>query len=96
MRWKRELPAPANGGALATAGGLVLLGEDDGWLRAFDSRRGEQLWRTGSGCGSARRRSPTKSDGVEYIAIAAGGSLVEARGTAPDGRARLFVFKLSR
>jgi hypothetical protein len=33
-------------------------------------------------------------DDVEYIAIAAGGSLVEAKGTVPDAPARLFVFRL--
>jgi hypothetical protein len=32
--------------------------------------------------------------GVEYIAIAAGGSLVEAKGTAGDRPGRLFVFRL--
>ena len=33
-------------------------------------------------------------DGIQYIAIAAGGALVEAHGTAPDRPARLFVFQL--
>jgi alcohol dehydrogenase (cytochrome c) len=94
VRWKRRLPAPASGGTLATAGGLVLLGEDRGWLRAYDSASGKLLWkhRLGLRIGSAPIAYEVR--GTEYVAIAAGGSLVEARGTAPDGLARLFVFRL--
>jgi outer membrane protein assembly factor BamB len=79
---------------LATAGGLVLVGDDDGYLYALDDRSGEMLWRY-----DLRRRVGSapiayEIDGTEYIAIAAGGSLVEARGAAPDRPARLFVFRL--
>jgi PQQ-dependent dehydrogenase (methanol/ethanol family) len=92
--WRRKLPLPANGGVLATAGGLVLVGDDDGDLYALDDRSGEMLWRY-----DLRRRMGSapiayEIDGTEYIAIAAGGSLVEARGAAPDRPARLFVFRL--
>jgi outer membrane protein assembly factor BamB len=94
VRWRTDLPRPANGGTLATAGGLVLLGDDDGFLYALDDRSGKVLWRH-----DLRRRVGSapiayEIDGVEYIAIAAGGSLVEARGTAPDRPGRLFVFRL--
>ena len=94
IRWRTPLPRPADGGTLATAGGLVLLGDDDGYLYALDDRSGKQLWRH-----DLRRRVGSapiayEIDGVEYIAIAAGGSLVEAKGTAPDRPGRLFVFRL--
>ncbi|HKZ12686.1 MAG TPA: PQQ-binding-like beta-propeller repeat protein [Solirubrobacterales bacterium] len=94
VRWRTHLPRPANGGTLATAGGLVLLGDDDGFLYALDDRNGKILWRH-----ELKRRIGSapiayEIEGVEYIAIAAGGSLVEARGTAPDRPARLFVFRL--
>jgi PQQ-dependent dehydrogenase (methanol/ethanol family) len=93
-RWRAKLPSVSNGGVLATAGGLVLVGADDGYLRAFDERSGKLLWRY-----DLRRRVGSapiayEIDGVEYIAIAAGGSLVEAKGTVPDRPARLFVFRL--
>jgi alcohol dehydrogenase (cytochrome c) len=94
VRWKRKLPAPANGGALATAGGLVLLGEDDGWLRAFDAGDGSPLWRYRLGRRVGSAPIAYEVDGVEYFAIAAGGSLVRAQGEAPDRPARLFVFRL--
>ncbi|HXF31655.1 MAG TPA: PQQ-binding-like beta-propeller repeat protein, partial [Solirubrobacterales bacterium] len=94
VRWRTRLPRPAVGGTLATAGGLVMLGDDDGFLYALDDRDGKVLWRR-----DLRRRVGSapiayEIDGVEYIAIAAGGSLVEAKGTAPDRPGRLFVFRL--
>ena len=84
IRWRTPLPRPANGGTLATAGGFVLVGDDDGYLYALDERSGKMIWRY-----DLKRRVGSapiayEIDGVEYIAIAAGGSLVEARGTAPD------------
>ncbi|MGD9735633.1 MAG: pyrroloquinoline quinone-dependent dehydrogenase [Solirubrobacterales bacterium] len=94
VRWKRKLPAPANGGALATAGGLVFLGEDDGYLRALDSSDGTELWRHRLGLRVGSAPIAYEVDGVEYLAIAAGGSLVQARGTVPTRPPRLFVFAL--
>jgi alcohol dehydrogenase (cytochrome c) len=94
IRWRAPLPRPANGGTLATAGGFVMVGDDDGYLYALDARTGKVIWRY-----DLKRRvgsAPIAYEigGVEYIAIAAGGSLVEAHGTAPDRPGRLFVFRL--
>jgi alcohol dehydrogenase (cytochrome c) len=93
--WEVRLPRPANGGALATAGGLVLAGDDDGYLYAFDDRDGKVLWRYNLERRVGSAPIAYEIDGVEYIAIAAGGSLVEAKATAPDAPARLFVFRLA-
>jgi alcohol dehydrogenase (cytochrome c) len=38
-------------GALATAGGLVFVGENDGWFRAYDARTGRPLWEFFCGAG---------------------------------------------
>jgi PQQ-dependent dehydrogenase (methanol/ethanol family) len=94
IRWRTDLPRPANGGTLATAGGLVLLGNDDGFLRALDDRSGKVLWRYDLQRRVGSAPIAYEIDGVEYIALAAGGSLVEASGTAPDRPGRLFVFRL--
>ncbi|HEY2052594.1 MAG TPA: PQQ-binding-like beta-propeller repeat protein [Solirubrobacterales bacterium] len=94
VRWRVKLPRPSNGGALATAGGLVLVGDDDGYLRAFDDRSGKLLWRYDLHRRVGSAPIAYEIDGVEYIALAAGGSLVEAKGTVPDAPARLFVFRL--
>ena len=94
LRWRIKLPRPSNGGVLATAGGLVLVGDDDGYLYAVDDRSGKTLWRYDLKRKVGSAPIAYEVDGVEYIAIAAGGSLVEARGTVPDRPARLFVFRL--
>ncbi|HJZ38493.1 MAG TPA: PQQ-binding-like beta-propeller repeat protein [Solirubrobacterales bacterium] len=94
VKWRTKLPRPSNGGTLATAGGLVLVGDDDGFLYALDQSDGKIVWKH-----DLKRRVGSapisyEIDGVQYIAIAAGGALVEAHGTAPDRPARLFVFQL--
>lgn len=94
VRWKTALPRPANGGTLATAGGFVMVGDDDGRLYALDQRSGKVLWRFDLGRRVGSAPIAYELDGVEYIAIAAGGSLVEAEGTAPSRPGKLFVFRL--
>jgi alcohol dehydrogenase (cytochrome c) len=94
VRWKAKLPSVSNGGALATTGGLVFVGADDGYLRAFDQRTGKVLWRFDLHRRIGSAPIAYMVDDVEYIAIAAGGSLVDAKGTVPDRPARLFVFRL--
>jgi len=94
VRWHTRLPRPSNGGTLATAGGLVLLGDDDGFLYALDQRTGKIVWRHDLERRVGSAPISYEINGVQYIAIAAGGALVEARGTAPDRPARLFVFRL--
>jgi alcohol dehydrogenase (cytochrome c) len=94
VRWRVKLPSTSNGGVLATAGGVVMVGDDDGYLRAVDQRTGKVLWRYDLHRRVGSAPIAYEIDGVEYIAIAAGGSLVEAKGTVPDAPARLFVFRL--
>jgi PQQ-dependent dehydrogenase (methanol/ethanol family) len=94
VRWKAKLPRPANGGTLATAGGLVMLGDDDGYLYALDQHTGKVIWRYDLERRVGSAPIAYEIEGVEYIAIAAGGALVEAKGTAPDRPAKLFVFRL--
>jgi PQQ-dependent dehydrogenase (methanol/ethanol family) len=94
IEWRTKLPLPSNGGVLATAGGLVMVGDDDGYLYALDDRNGRTLWRYDLGRRVGSAPIAYEIDGVEYIAIAAGGSLVEARGAVADRPGRLFVFRL--
>ncbi|HSZ04927.1 MAG TPA: PQQ-binding-like beta-propeller repeat protein [Solirubrobacteraceae bacterium] len=95
VAWSRPLPRPATGGALATAGGLVFVGDDDGYLYALDARSGAILWRAHLGLRIGSAPIAYELAGVEYIAIAAGGSQLSVPGDAPPGEGRMFVFRLA-
>ena len=103
--WRAEQPGLWAGGTLATAGGLVFIGQASGDLAAYDASTGEKLWRFG--CGRPISAPPISYalDGVEYIAVLAGwgGSpAVEGAFSKPgglrmtyrDGGRGLFVFAL--
>jgi alcohol dehydrogenase (cytochrome c) len=94
VRWRRKLPRPANGGALATAGGLVFVGCDDGRLYVLDASSGAVVRTIDVGLRFGSAPIAYAVNGVQYIAVAAGGSLVGARGDVPTRPAKLFVFKL--
>ncbi len=93
VRWRRELPAPLVGGALATAGGLVFSGCDDGELYAFDARTGATVWRGRIGLPFGSAPLTYRIGGVQYVAIVAGGSSVTSVSGARPG-ARLVVLRL--
>ena len=70
-------------GALATAGGLVFVGENDGWFRAYDARSGRPLWEFFCGAGVNAPPVSFELDGEQFIAVVAAGSRYsEARGSA--------------
>lgn len=70
------LGAPNLGGSIATAGGLVFIGATtDKFLRGFDARSGEEIWRqrlpyTANATPITYRLRP---DGKQFIVVAAGG-----------------------
>jgi alcohol dehydrogenase (cytochrome c) len=94
VHWSRPLPRPAAGGALATAGDLVFVGDDNGDLYALDARSGATLWKAYLGLRFGSAPIAYEVHGVEYVAVAAGGSQISVRGDAPAGEGRLFVFRL--
>ena len=95
IKWRTRLPRPAIGGTLATAGGLVFVGDDDGYLYALDARTGRILSRFHLGMRVGSAPIAYEIAGVEYIAIAGGGSQSVARGEAPPRPGKMFVFKLA-
>ncbi|MEM7415077.1 MAG: PQQ-dependent dehydrogenase, methanol/ethanol family [Gemmatimonadota bacterium] len=84
----RSVGRGENGGALATAGGLVFWGSGS-QLVAFDAQSGAEVWSAEVGRGTA---SPVtySIDGVQYVSIAGGRSVSS---TAPDPPT-LHTFKL--
>ena len=61
------------GGVLATAGDLVFMGEGNGYLNAYDSATGARLWRFQCGAGVNAPPVTYQVDGIQYVAVAAGG-----------------------
>jgi quinoprotein glucose dehydrogenase len=64
------------GGAIVTAGGLVFIaGTPDGYLRAFDTETGAELWKAQlpAGANATPMTYRVSSSGKQYVVIAAGG-----------------------
>ena len=61
LAWRYRWPDQCYSGSLATAGGLVFVGRNDGRLTALDSDTGSQLWefQTGAGMNAPPARSST-------------------------------------
>ncbi len=75
IAWQKKTPYSIGqgSGALATAGGLVFHGDPDGNIQAFDAKNGDLLWQWQTGAGADAPAVTYEIDGVQYVAIAAGG-----------------------
>lgn len=74
IRWQHRTEQPLVGGVLATAGGLVFMGEGSGDVDAFDAASGKLLWRHRCEAGVNAPPITYSIDGVQYVAVAAGGN----------------------
>jgi alcohol dehydrogenase (cytochrome c) len=70
--WSHNEEFPIWGGTLATAGGLIFQGTSDGYLKAFDSRTGAELWKFQTGSGIVSSPVTWEMDGHQYVGIASG------------------------
>jgi len=76
VSWQYKTPEPLIGGVLATAGGLLFTGEGNGKLDAFDTANGKLLWQYPADAGVNAPPMTYQVDGVQYIAVAAGGNQI--------------------
>jgi glucose dehydrogenase len=76
IAWQTKTAQPLIGGVLATAGGLVFMGEGDGHFNAYNSQTGELLWQAKSEFGVNAPPITYTIDGTQYIAVASGGSSI--------------------
>ena len=74
IAWSVRAGSRLSGGTLATAGGLVFSGEEDGHLDAHDAETGKILWRFQCGAGISGPAITYALDGRQYVAVAAGGA----------------------
>jgi len=75
IAWKVKTQQPMIGGIMATAGGLVFTGQGNGTFAAYDSANGNELWSFQAGAGVNAPPVSYTIDGVQYIAVAAGGNV---------------------
>ena len=82
LAWRYLWPEQCYSGILATGGGLLFVGRNDGRLTALDSTSGRQLWEFQTGAGMHAPASTFEHKGRQYvIAYSAGNALIgSARG----------------
>ncbi|MFC7554842.1 c-type cytochrome [Pseudoroseomonas wenyumeiae] len=72
VAWTKDEALPLEGGALATAGGLVFYGTAEGVLKALDAKTGAELWRFQAASGIiAPPVSYQGPDGRQFVAVLA-------------------------
>lgn len=74
LRWQVKTKQPLIGGVLATAGGLIFVGEGDGTFAAFNSLDGTRLWGHACGAGVNAPAVSYRVGSTQFVAVAAGGS----------------------
>jgi quinohemoprotein ethanol dehydrogenase len=70
--WRVRHPGLWNGGALATAGGLVFQGTADGYFKAYDAKTGKEVWSFDAGLGIIAAPISYGIDGRQYVSILVG------------------------
>ena len=98
-RWRVEQDTLFNGGVLSTAGNLVFQGTADGFMRAYHSQTGKQLWSVPVHNGVQAAPITYAVDGEQFVAVAVGrgGPMASSSGKHWETRAengRLMIFAL--
>ena len=75
MAWEFELHSPPWAGVMATAGGLVFGGSNEGFVFALDAQTGRPLWRFGTGGAVLSNPISYLHAGRQHVAVAAGHAL---------------------
>ncbi|HEU4620533.1 MAG TPA: PQQ-binding-like beta-propeller repeat protein, partial [Gammaproteobacteria bacterium] len=79
IAWRRQLNGRCYGGSVATAGGLIFLGRNDGRLTALDKDTGRLLWAFQLDAGVNAPPTTFEYRGEQYVAVLAGGSVYGGR-----------------
>jgi alcohol dehydrogenase (cytochrome c) len=73
IKWRHHEEYPLLGGTLATGGGLVFTGNQEGYAMAFDDTTGKVLWKFQTGASVRGQPATYKIAGRQYVAIPSGG-----------------------
>lgn len=71
-KWEYKNPAPLWGGVLTTGGNLVFTGTPEGFLKGFDAKSGQELWKFQTGSGVVGCPVTWEMDGEQYVAVPSG------------------------
>jgi quinohemoprotein ethanol dehydrogenase len=74
LAWREQWVDKCYSGSVATAGGLVFVGRNDGRLTALDSSSGQLLWQFQTDGGVNAPASVFERHGKEYVVVFAGGT----------------------
>jgi len=74
ISWQQQSSEPMVGGAMVTAGNLVFTGEGNGSFNAYNAINGKLLWHYKSDFGVNAPPVTFMLNGIQYIAVAAGGN----------------------
>jgi PQQ-dependent dehydrogenase (methanol/ethanol family) len=88
--WQQRWKDTCYSGSVATAGGIVFVGRNDGRFTALNSSTGQRLWEFQTGAGVNAPPSVFEYQGDEYVAVYSGGSLFAG---TPRGDS-IFLFSL--
>ena len=82
LAWRYQWPEQCYSGTLATGGGLLFVGRNDGRLIALDSAAGKPLWEFQTGAGMHAPATTFEHKGKQYVLAYSGGSALigSARG----------------
>ena len=92
IKWKVQTPRPMVAAITATAGGLVLTGDLDGNVIAYDASTGKELWRHATGKAIGGGVTSYAVGGRQYVAAATG--LNAGTWQVKAGPARVVVYAL--
>nr|WP_067290312.1 PQQ-dependent methanol/ethanol family dehydrogenase [Marinobacterium profundum] len=70
--WRYKNYAPLWGGVLTTKGGLVFMGNPEGYLLAFDAKTGEEKYKFNTGSGIVGSPITWEQDGEQYVSVVSG------------------------
>ncbi len=89
--WQQRWKDSCYSGSVTTAGGLVLVGRNDGRLTALNAATGKRLWEFQTGAGLNAPTSVFEYEGEEYVVAYSAGSLFAG---SPRGDS-VWLFSLS-
>ncbi|WP_119677906.1 methanol/ethanol family PQQ-dependent dehydrogenase [Indioceanicola profundi] len=104
IAWEYKNKAPLWGGVLTTAGNLVFTGTPEGYLKAFDAKTGQEVWKFQTGSGVVGTPVTWEMDGEQYVAVVSGwggavplwgGEVAKSINTINQGGS-LWVFKVPK